>query len=61
MLFSPVGEIADTVIISLAEHEPTGRPVAVISSDRAVADAVRRRGAHPLPSSVLLAWMGRGA
>jgi predicted RNA-binding protein with PIN domain len=60
VMFSPVGEIADTVIVSLAEHEPAGRPVAVVTSDQAVVEAVRRRGAHALPSAVLLGWLERG-
>jgi predicted RNA-binding protein with PIN domain len=59
VMFSPVGEIADTVIVSLADHEPAGRPVAVVTSDQAVMDAVRRRGAHALSSMVLLGWLGR--
>jgi predicted RNA-binding protein with PIN domain len=60
VMFSPVGEIADTVIVSLAGNEPAGRPVAVITSDQAVVDAVRRHGAHALPSAVLLGWLERG-
>jgi predicted RNA-binding protein with PIN domain len=59
VLFSPVGEIADTVIVSLTEHEPTGRPVAVVTSDQAVVDGVRKRGAHAVPSTALLGWLGR--
>ncbi|MDT7771786.1 MAG: hypothetical protein QOC67_710, partial [Pseudonocardiales bacterium] len=39
--------------------EPAGRPLLVATSDRAVADSVRRRGAHPLPSSVLLDLLAR--
>lgn len=60
VMFSPIGEIADTVIVSLADHEPLGRPVAVVTSDQAVVEAVRRRGAHALPSAVLLGWLERG-
>ena len=60
VMFSPLGEIADTVIVALADNEPAGRPVAVITSDQAVVDAVRRRGAHALSSAALLGWLGRG-
>jgi predicted RNA-binding protein with PIN domain len=59
VMFSPVGEIADTVIVSLAGNEPSGRPVAVVTSDQAVVEAVRRRGAHALSSAVLLGWLER--
>ena len=31
----------------------------VVTSDRAVADSVRRKGAHSVPSAVLLARLGR--
>jgi hypothetical protein len=46
--------IADDVIRDLVAAEPQGRPLLVASSDRAVAASVRRRGAHAVPSSVLL-------
>jgi len=39
--------------------EPPGRPVTVISSDREVADGVRRHGAYPLSSDSLLRRLGR--
>jgi hypothetical protein len=51
--------LADDVIRALVTAEPEGRPVVVVTSDRAVADSVRRRGAHPVPSAVLLARLGR--
>ena len=54
VLFSDAGVIADDVIRDLVAAEPQGRPVLVASSDRAVADSIRRRGAHAVPSSVLL-------
>ncbi|XGP78534.1 NYN domain-containing protein [Actinokineospora auranticolor] len=59
VLFSDPGVLADDVIKALVTAEPEGRPVVVATSDRAVADAVRRRGAHPVPSAVLLARLGR--
>lgn len=55
VLFSDAGVLADDVIRSLVAAEPEGRPVLVATSDRAVVASVRRRGAHALPSAVLLA------
>jgi predicted RNA-binding protein with PIN domain len=60
VLFSDPGVLADDVIRQLVAAEPEGRPVLVVTSDRAVARSVRRRGAHPLPSAVLLARLARG-
>lgn len=59
VLFSDPGVLADDVIRDLVTAEPEGRPVVVVTSDRAVADSVRRRGAHPVPSSVLVARLSR--
>ncbi|WP_086821216.1 NYN domain-containing protein [Allokutzneria sp. NRRL B-24872] len=59
VLFSDPGVLADDVIRALVTAEPEGRPVVVATSDRAVADSVRRRGAHPVPSAVLIARLGR--
>jgi predicted RNA-binding protein with PIN domain len=59
VLFSDPGVLADDVIRALVTAEPEGRPVVVVTSDRAVADSVRRRGAHPVPSAVLLARLIR--
>ncbi|GGM53816.1 RNA-binding protein [Longimycelium tulufanense] len=59
VLFSDPGVLADDVIRALVAAEPEGRPVVVVTSDRAVADSVRRRGAHPVPSAVLLARLSR--
>jgi predicted RNA-binding protein with PIN domain len=59
VLFSDPGVLADDVIRALVAAEPEGRPVVVVTSDRAVADSVRRRGAHPVPSAVLLSRLGR--
>ena len=44
VLFSKPGEIADELIRRLVRAEPQGRPVVVVSSDREVADGVRRHG-----------------
>jgi predicted RNA-binding protein with PIN domain len=59
VLFSDPGVLADDVIRALVTAEPEGRPVVVVTSDRAVVDSVRRRGAHSVPSAVLLARLGR--
>lgn len=54
VVFSPPGVIADEVIRRLAAAEPAGRVVIVVSSDREVADGVRRSGARVADSAVLL-------
>jgi predicted RNA-binding protein with PIN domain len=59
VLFSKKGETADDLIRRLVRAEPGGRPVVVISSDREVADGVRRHGAYPLASDLLLRRLGR--
>jgi predicted RNA-binding protein with PIN domain len=59
VLFSRKGETADELIRRLVRAEPAGRPVIVISSDREVADGVRRHGAYPLSSETLLRRMAR--
>jgi predicted RNA-binding protein with PIN domain len=59
VLFSDPGVLADDVIRELVAAEPTGRPVLVATSDRAVAESVQRGGAHPMASSVLLALLTR--
>jgi predicted RNA-binding protein with PIN domain len=59
VLFSKKGEIADELIRRLVRAEPAGRPIIVISSDREVADGVRRHGAYPLSSETLLRRMSR--
>lgn len=58
VLFSPPGVIADDVIRDLAAAEPAGRVVIVVSSDREVADRVRRLGARTAGSPVLLGLLG---
>ncbi|GII76059.1 RNA-binding protein [Sphaerisporangium rufum] len=60
VLFSEPGEIADDLIRRLVRAEPPGRAVAVVSSDREVADSVRRMGARPVPATLLLRRLGRG-
>jgi predicted RNA-binding protein with PIN domain len=59
VLFSEPGVIADDLIRTLVDAEPEGRPLVVVTSDRAVVDSVRRRGAHPVPSSVLIERLAR--
>jgi predicted RNA-binding protein with PIN domain len=59
VLFSRKSETADEVIRQLVRAEPDGRPVVVISSDREVADGVRRHGAYPLSSDTLLRRLAR--
>ncbi|MEO7124951.1 MAG: NYN domain-containing protein [Nakamurella sp.] len=54
VVFSPPGIIADDVIRDMAAAEPIGRVVVVVSSDREVADSVRRTGARVAASAVLL-------
>ncbi|WP_414938022.1 NYN domain-containing protein [Amycolatopsis sp. cmx-11-51] len=59
VLFSDRGVLADDVIRALVAAEPPGRPMVVASTDRAVADSVRRKGAHPVPSAVLVSRLSR--
>ncbi len=56
--FSPKGETADELIRRLVRAEPEGRPVVVVSSDREVADSVRRSGARPVPATGLVRLIG---
>ncbi|HEX6919385.1 MAG TPA: NYN domain-containing protein [Actinomycetes bacterium] len=60
VLFSKPGEIADELIQRLVRAEPEGRPVVVVSSDREVADAVRRAGARPVSAAALVRRLDRG-
>jgi predicted RNA-binding protein with PIN domain len=60
VLFSPPGESADELIRRLVAAEPAGRPVVVVSTDKEVADGVRRSGAYPILSAALLARLERG-
>ncbi|WP_027943281.1 NYN domain-containing protein [Amycolatopsis taiwanensis] len=59
VLFSKRGVIADDVIRELVAAEPSGRPLVVATSDRAVADSTRTAGAHSVASVVLLSCLGR--
>ncbi|MGN9839586.1 NYN domain-containing protein [Nonomuraea sp. H19] len=59
VLFSAPGEIADDLIRQLVRAEPPGRAIAVVSSDREVAESVMRMGARPVPSALLLRRLGR--
>ncbi|MGB2569705.1 NYN domain-containing protein [Micromonospora citrea] len=59
VLFSRKGETADELIRRLVRAEPGGRPVVVVSSDREVADGVRRHGAYPLGADSLLRRLSR--
>jgi predicted RNA-binding protein with PIN domain len=52
--FSPLGISADEVLRAMARAEPPGRPVVVVSSDREVADGVRRAGATAVGAAVLV-------
>ncbi|GAA4356365.1 NYN domain-containing protein [Angustibacter luteus] len=58
--FSDPGQTADELIRRLVRAEPTGRVVVVVSSDREVADGVRRSGARPVPSAALVKLLTRG-
>jgi predicted RNA-binding protein with PIN domain len=59
VLFSRKGETADELIRALVRAEPPGRPLIVVSSDREVADGVRRHGAYPLSADTLLRRIAR--
>lgn len=59
VLFSHKGETADELIRRLVRAEPAGRPVVVVSSDREVADGVRRHGAYPLGADSLVRRLAR--
>jgi hypothetical protein len=59
LLFSGRDMPVEDVIRSVAAGEPEGRPVVVVTSDRVVAESVRRHGAHTIPSAGLLAFLAR--
>jgi predicted RNA-binding protein with PIN domain len=59
VLFSRREQTADELIRRLVRAEPDGRPVIVVSSDREVADGVRRAGAYPLSADSLLRRLAR--
>ena len=52
-------DTADELIRQLVRAEPAGRPIVVISSDREVADGVRRHGAYPMGADSLLRRLTR--
>lgn len=60
VLFSDPGETADDMIRRLVRAEPQGRALVVVSSDREIVDDVRRSGARPVPSTMLLRRLERG-
>jgi predicted RNA-binding protein with PIN domain len=59
VLFSRKGDTADELIRQLVRAEPAGRPLVVVSSDREVADGVRRHGAYPMGADSLLRRLAR--
>jgi predicted RNA-binding protein with PIN domain len=59
VLFSRKGETADELIRRLVRAEPAGRPIVVVSSDREVADGVRRHGAYPMGADSLVRRLTR--
>ncbi len=60
VLFSKKGDTADELVRQLVRAEPAGRPLVVVSSDREVADGVRRHGAYPMGADSLLRRLSRG-
>jgi predicted RNA-binding protein with PIN domain len=59
VLFSRKGDTADELIRQLVRAEPPGRPIVVVSSDREVADGVRRHGAYPMGADSLVRRLAR--
>ena len=57
--FSPVGVIADDVIRELLHLEPPGRPVVVVTSDRALATDVERSGFRAVAAATLSRLLAR--
>jgi YacP-like NYN domain len=57
--FSPPGMTADELVRRLVRAEPEGRPVVVVSSDREVAEGVRRPGVRPVGAPALVGLLGR--
>lgn len=54
LLFSAPGQTADELIVRLVDAEPSGRPIAVVTSDQEIVSAVRRAGARAVPSAIFL-------
>jgi predicted RNA-binding protein with PIN domain/phage shock protein A len=59
VLYSPFGVIADDVIRQLVAAEPQGRPVVVVTSDRAVVRDIQRGGARAVSAAVLSRLLAR--
>lgn len=59
VLFSPVGVIADDVIRDLVAVEPPGRPLTVVTGDRAVVADVVRAGARAVDPAALTRLLSR--
>jgi predicted RNA-binding protein with PIN domain len=57
--FSPTGQTADELIRRMVRAEPEGRPVVVVSSDREVAEGVRRPGVRSVDSVALIGLLSR--
>lgn len=57
--YSATGQTADDLIADLLTHTEATQPVVVVSTDRAVADDARRRGAAALSSRAFLSAAGR--
>ena len=60
VLFSDPGTIADDLIRELVSREPVGRPVTVVTSDRAVAADVQRMGHRCVGSATFLELLASG-
>ncbi len=59
--FTPVGVIADDLIREFVAAEPEGRPLVVVTSDRAVVtDVVRKRGVRAVDADALVGLLARG-
>ena len=59
VLYSAHGELADQLIVRLAEAEPPGRAVVVVTNDRGVIAGAARAGADAVASRALLARLER--
>ncbi len=57
VLFSPVGVIADDVIRDLVAAEPSGRPLVVVTSDRALGADVAGDGARVVSAASLVSLL----
>ncbi|MCK9904397.1 hypothetical protein CC117_20195 [Parafrankia colletiae] len=59
VVFSQAGELADDEIRRLVRAEPPGRPVAVVTSDREVAENCASLGARTVSSDAMLSRLDR--